>query len=128
MPGGSFLKPWKAPDAVNTGGGVMVLLPGSPHPLGATWDEAGVNFALYSEHATGVELCLFDESDNETRVALSKRTAFVWHGYMTGVRVGRRRNSRAVSKCENLVAQHLASLTLRATVKYAAQSVRPALE
>ena len=38
----------------------MKLLPGSPHPLGATWDGEGVNFALYSEHATGVELCLFD--------------------------------------------------------------------
>ena len=38
----------------------MKLLPGSPHPLGATWDGEGVNFALYSENATGVELCLFD--------------------------------------------------------------------
>ena len=46
----------------------MKLLPGSPHPLGATWDGEGVNFALYSENATGVELCLFDEDGQETRL------------------------------------------------------------
>ena len=38
----------------------MRVWPGSPYPLGATWDGLGVNFAIYSEHATGVELCLFD--------------------------------------------------------------------
>lgn len=52
--------------------------------MGATWDGKGVNFALFSEHATAVELCLFDsESQRETnRIPLSERTAFVWHGYL----------------------------------------------
>ena len=45
----------------------MALLPGSPHPLGATWDGNGVNFALYSETATAVALCLFDDQGIETR-------------------------------------------------------------
>ena len=68
----------------------MKLLPGSPHPLGATWDGGGVNFALYSEAATGVELCLFDEDGNETRIGMPHKTAFVWHGYVAGVGVGQR--------------------------------------
>jgi glycogen operon protein len=68
----------------------MHLLPGSPHPLGATWDGAGVNFALYSENATGVELCLFDEQERETRLPLLQKTAFVWHGYVPGAGPGQR--------------------------------------
>jgi glycogen operon protein len=68
----------------------MKILPGSPHPLGASWDGEGVNFALYSENATGVELCLFDEAGHETRVALPHRTAFVWHAYVTGIAPGQR--------------------------------------
>ncbi len=68
----------------------MNVLPGSPHPLGATWNERGVNFALYSENATKVELCLFDERERETRVALRQRTAFVWHGYVSGIKLGQR--------------------------------------
>src|SRR5262249_54772938 len=68
----------------------MTMLPGSPHPLGATWDGEGVNFALYSEHASGIELCLFDETGSETRFALSHRTAFVWHAYLPGIRPGQR--------------------------------------
>jgi glycogen operon protein len=66
------------------------VLPGSPHPLGATWDGQGTNFALYSAHAEGVELCLFDEDGGETRVPLSQRTAFVWHAYVPGITVGQR--------------------------------------
>ena len=63
---------------------------GSPHPLGATWDGQGVNFALYSRHADKVELCLFDaEGRREThRIALRERTDFVWHGYLPHVRPG----------------------------------------
>ena len=57
----------------------MEIEPGTFHPLGATWDGRGVNFALFSEHATGVELCLFDEQGRETRVpvpvALALRVA-----------------------------------------------------
>lgn len=67
-----------------------LLRPGSPYPLGATWDGKGTNFALYSENATGVELCLFDEAGTETRVPLREQTAFVWHGYLPGVGPGQR--------------------------------------
>jgi glycogen operon protein len=66
------------------------IWPGRPYPLGATWDGAGVNFALFSERATAVELCLFDHSDGpvETRVPLRERTDLVWHGYVPGVGPG----------------------------------------
>jgi len=59
--------------------------PGKPYPLGATWDGAGVNFALFSEHATGVELALFEGEDPRreiARVALSERTDQIWHAYL----------------------------------------------
>jgi isoamylase len=63
--------------------------PGHPFPLGATWDGKGVNFALYSEHASGVELCLMDEFGLETtRIPLRERTAFTWHGYLPGIGPG----------------------------------------
>jgi pullulanase/glycogen debranching enzyme len=55
--------------------------PGAPYPQGARWDGAGTNFALYSEPATAVEGCLFDEAGGETRVALEESLGFVWHGY-----------------------------------------------
>ncbi len=65
-------------------------LPGKPYPLGATWDGTGVNFALYSENATKVELCLYDNrSRRETeRIQLAEQTAFVWHGYIPGLQPG----------------------------------------
>ncbi|WP_291431705.1 glycogen debranching protein GlgX [Deinococcus sp.] len=66
------------------------LHPGQPYPLGATWNGQGTNFALYSETASGVELCLFDEQGAETRVALREQTAFVWHGYLPDVKPGQR--------------------------------------
>src|ERR1700751_3140437 len=69
----------------------MKVWPGHPYPLGATWDGAGVNFALFSENATGVELCLFDSPDAEResrRVALTERTDEVWHGYLPEARPG----------------------------------------
>ncbi|MHC4829457.1 MAG: glycogen debranching protein GlgX [Planctomycetota bacterium] len=65
--------------------------PGSPTPLGATWDGEGVNFALFSEHATSVELCLFDPGSPMVQVAqlpLPERTHHVWHGYLPDVRPG----------------------------------------
>src|SRR5215831_17604856 len=64
---------------------------GRPAPLGATWDGEGVNFALYSEHAQKVELCLFDaKGRHETeRVELRERTDFVWHCYLPEARPGR---------------------------------------
>jgi isoamylase len=68
----------------------MKVIPGLPYPLGATWDGRGVNFALYSEHAERVELCLLDERDEEVRLKLYERTAFVWHGYVEGLAPGQR--------------------------------------
>ncbi len=69
----------------------MRVLPGRPYPLGATWDGLGVNFALFSEHATGVELCLFDSPEatvESSRVRLSMHTDLVWHAYLPEVRPG----------------------------------------
>jgi len=68
----------------------MKTLPGSPHPLGATWDGSGANFAIFSANAEGVELCLFDDEGVETRLALTQRTAFVWHVYVPGIAIGQR--------------------------------------
>jgi isoamylase len=67
-----------------------IVWPGRPYPLGSTWDGEGVNFALYSEHAEKVELCLFDMSGKrETlRVLLPEQTDMVWHGYLPEVRPG----------------------------------------
>jgi isoamylase len=65
--------------------------PGSPYPLGATWDGVGVNFALFSEHATRVELCLFDSPDDELEsltIPLPEQTDMVWHGYLPDVQPG----------------------------------------
>jgi glycogen operon protein len=65
--------------------------PGSRFPLGATWDGAGTNFALFSEHATRAELCLFDEAGQlEQCEPLREVTAHVWHGYLLGVGPGQR--------------------------------------
>jgi glycogen operon protein len=64
--------------------------PGRPFPLGATWDGEGVNFSLFSEHAERVELCLFDDEDNEERIEVCERTAHNWHCYVPGIGPGRR--------------------------------------
>jgi glycogen operon protein len=65
--------------------------PGSRFPLGAIPDAEGTNFALFSEHATRVELCLFDEKgENERCVPLRETTAHVWHGYLPGIGPGQR--------------------------------------
>src|SRR3954462_13905001 len=66
----------------------MRVWPGRSYPLGATWDGAGVNFALFSEHASKVELCLFDSVDDtkeSRRVVLPEQTDMVWHGYLPDV-------------------------------------------
>jgi isoamylase len=68
----------------------MRTWPGQPYPLGATYDGLGTNFALFSEVAERVELCLFDEEGVETRVDLPEVTAFVWHGYLPNVGPGQR--------------------------------------
>jgi isoamylase len=64
--------------------------PGSPYPLGATYDGAGTNFALFSEVATGVELCLFDEHGKEERIRLPEVDGFVHHGYLLNVNPGQK--------------------------------------
>jgi isoamylase len=67
-----------------------IVWPGRPYPLGSTWDGEGVNFALYSEHAEKVELCLFDSSGRREnlRIPLPEQTDMVWHGYLPGGRPG----------------------------------------
>src|SRR6476660_3926684 len=65
--------------------------PGYPFPLGANWDGQGVNFALYSDNATAVELCLFDEDNNTTesaRIRVKERTNHIWHVYIPGLAPG----------------------------------------
>jgi isoamylase len=68
----------------------MEVWPGKPFPLGATWDGEGVNFALFSENAERVELCLFDADDRETRVDVQMCTAHNWHCYVPGLGPGQR--------------------------------------
>ena len=68
----------------------MQIWPGSPYPLGATFDGVGTNFSLFSEVAERVELCLFDEQDQETRIDLPEMTALCWHGYVPDVQPGQR--------------------------------------
>jgi isoamylase len=70
--------------------GVLQVWPGNPFPLGPVYDGRGTNFSLFSENAEGVELCLFDDDDVETRVDVGERTAFVWHCYLPGVGPGQR--------------------------------------
>jgi len=63
----------------------MRVMPGQPYPLGATWDGKGVNFAVFSEHATAVELCVFDRAEDDiesSRIRLPAQTNHVWHGYL----------------------------------------------
>ncbi|HZJ31971.1 MAG TPA: glycogen debranching protein GlgX [Vicinamibacterales bacterium] len=69
----------------------MRVWPGQPYPLGATWTGLGVNFAIYSAHATRVELCLFDSTDAigpSVCIPLPEHTDMVWHGYSPDVRPG----------------------------------------
>ncbi|MBA2667868.1 MAG: glycogen debranching protein GlgX [Trueperaceae bacterium] len=64
--------------------------PGRPHPLGATWDGSGTNFALFSAHAEMVELCLFDDDGVHEirRIVLPEYTHEIWHAYLPDVRPG----------------------------------------
>ena len=73
----------------------MRLWPGQPFPLGASYDGAGTNFSLFSEVATGVDLCLFDDDGaagkmTEERIPLTEVTALCWHGYLPNVGPGQR--------------------------------------
>lgn len=64
------------------------LWPGKPYPLGATWDGSGVNFALFSESAEKVELCLFEDGREIVRIMLTEHTDQVWHIYLPEIRPG----------------------------------------
>ena len=67
----------------------ITVLPGRPYPLGATFDGGGVNFALFSAHATRVELCLFSQKGREVeRIELREHTNEVWHGYLPEIMPG----------------------------------------
>jgi isoamylase len=68
----------------------MQIRPGSMYPLGASYDGAGVNFAVFSQAAEKVELCLFDDEDNETRIEMSEQNSFIWHNYLPGIQPGQR--------------------------------------
>ncbi len=68
----------------------METWPGSPFPLGATLKSEGTNFALFSEIAEKVELCLFDEDGSETRLPVVEVDAYVWHVFVPGIRAGQR--------------------------------------
>ena len=68
-------------------------MPGNPYPQGATWDGAGVNFSVFSENATSVEICLYDDRDEHletARIAVTEQTDRVWHIYLQGVKPGLR--------------------------------------
>ncbi|HUH08046.1 MAG TPA: glycogen debranching protein GlgX [Egibacteraceae bacterium] len=68
----------------------MNVWPGQPYPLGAVWDGRGTNFAIFSEHAERVELCLYGNSGDERRIDIIEPTAFIWHAYLPGVGPGQR--------------------------------------
>jgi isoamylase len=77
-------------ETVEMSGTDLKILPGAPYPLGATWDGQGTNFALFSENATSVSLCLYDDDGHERCAPLAEVTAHVWHGYVPGVGPGQR--------------------------------------
>lgn len=67
----------------------IITYPGKPYPLGSTWDGNGVNFTLYADNATGVELCLFDSPQAESkRIKLVERSHQIWHVYLPGIKPG----------------------------------------
>jgi isoamylase len=71
------------------------LLPGKPYPLGSTAHRKGTNFALFSEGAARVDVCFYDPAGNETDcITLRERTAFVWHGFVNGIKPGQLYNFR----------------------------------
>jgi glycogen operon protein len=78
----------------------MDVWPGHPFPLGPEWDGSGTNFALFSENAARVELCLFDAEDREIRVELTEREAFNWHCYIPGIGPGQRYGYRVYGDYE----------------------------
>ena len=78
----------------------MDVWPGRAYPLGATFDGSGTNFALFSEVAEKVELCLFDDDGDETRIELTEVDAYVWHGYLPRIQPGQRYGYRVTGPWE----------------------------
>ena len=78
----------------------METWPGQPYPLGASFDGSGTNFALFTEAAESVELCLFDDAGEETRVPLREAHAYVWHAYLPRVQPGQRYGYRVHGEYE----------------------------
>ena len=78
------------------------MWPGSPYPLGATFDGGGSNFSIFSEVAEKIELCLFDEEGKETQVSLPERHGMIWHGYLPRVSPGQRYGYRVHGPYEPL--------------------------
>src|SRR5690242_2630973 len=90
-PGSGFGMPPTGEASARVSGGVsMKIWPGLPYPLGATYDGGGTNFAIFSEVAERVELCLFDDDGRERAIDLPEREALVWHGYLPRVGPGQR--------------------------------------
>ncbi len=79
-----------AVDESDRAGRALDVWPGEPYPLGASFNGEGTNFALFSEAAECVELCLFHDDGAETRVELPETTGFVWHGYLPSIMPGQR--------------------------------------
>jgi glycogen operon protein len=76
------------PSITDKKGRKIQIWPGKPYPLGATWDGSGVNFALFSENAAKVELCLYDEDKETARIELTEQTDLAWHIYLPQIRPG----------------------------------------
>ncbi len=66
----------------------ITTFPGNLYPLGATWDGKGVNFALYANNATAVELCLFDDNHQEFKIEVKECTYYIWHIYLPDIKPG----------------------------------------
>ncbi len=78
----------------------MRTWPGTPYPLGARWDGRGTNFALFSENAERVDLCLFDSEGHERRIRMPEQTALIWHCYLPGIGPGQRYGYRVYGPYE----------------------------
>src|ERR1700722_553372 len=78
------------PDAHRAEPRLATVWPGTPYPLGATYDGAGTNFSVFSEIAEKVELCLIDDDGNESRIPLDEVDGYVWHAYLPNSIPGQR--------------------------------------
>ncbi len=74
--------------------------PGNPYPLGATFNEIGVNFALFANNATAIELCLFNDDNQEVRINVNERTHQIWHICVPGLKPGQRYGYRVYGPYE----------------------------